>query len=260
VRISPHFRKRHVQQGGYVLAVIIIMLLLALMALTAAAPYVVTQIKRDREEELIHRGRAYSTAVKRFMKKFGRYPTTLKELENTGNTRFIRKLYTDPVSKTGDWRLIHFGEAKYFPKGFGYNAISGMGGGTGGAILPGGMANVIGMGGSSPIGGQGNQPIVGQGAQSSQTNQGSSGGMTPASDISKPLSGGPTFGGGPIIGVASTNKAESIHEVNERKHYDEWEFFYDPRFDIVTQLNIGGAVPAGQVGQPSSGPGGPQRK
>lgn len=228
------------------LAVIVIMLTLTLLAMSAAVPYVVTQIKRDREDELIHRGRAYSTAIKRFMKKTGRYPTSLKELENTGNVRFIRKLYTEPMSKTGEWRIIHYGEAKFFPKGFGFNAISGLGGGTGGAILPGGMGTIVGTGGSLPMSGPGNP---GPGGPGTQTAQGSTGGMTPAADISKPLGTGTTFGGAPIIGVASTNKGESIHEVNERKRYNEWEFFYDPRFNIATQLNIGGAVPAGALGQ-----------
>ncbi len=231
------------------LAVIVIMLTLALLAMSAAVPYVVTQIKRDREDELIHRGRAYSTAIKRFMKKNGRFPTTLKELENTGNVRFIRKLYPDPMSKTGEWRVIHYGEAKFFPKGFGFNSVSGLGGGTGGAILPGGVGSIMGTGGGPQSSGPGN--AGGSGPQTAQA----MGGMTPASDISKPLGSGPTFGGAPIIGVASTNKGESIHEVNERKRYNEWEFFYDPRFDIASQLNIGGAAPAGQGGNRGQGPG-----
>lgn len=241
------------------LAVIVVMLVLALVAMTAAAPYVITQIKREREDELIHRGHAYANAIKRFYKRMGRYPTSLGELENANRMRFIRKLYKDPMSKSGDWRIIHYGEAKYFPKGFGYNNISGIGGGTGGAILPGGMSTVLGTGGATTQSGQNSSSSLfstnTQSAQAGQANQPNTSGMTPADQISKPLGSGPTLGNLPIIGVASTNPDLSIHEVNERKHYNEWEFFYDPRFDLVTQLTVGGATPAGQLGGAQTGGG-----
>ncbi len=237
------------------LLAIMVMLTLALIAMTATAPYVVTQIKRDREDELIHRGRAYATAVKRFYKRFGRYPARLEELQNTQNIRFIRKLYDDPMSKDGKWRIIHLGEAKYFPKGFGFNGPS-QGIGGAGAVLPGGVSTILG-GGPQP--GAANQP-----------NQPNTGGMTPAEQISKPLGTGSTFGGMPVIGVASINKSSSIHEVNERSHYNEWEFFYDPRYDIAAimpgpatqQVQPGGLVQPGGFGQqpggfgqPTGGPG-----
>ena len=32
------------------------------------------QMKRDREEEMIHRGTEYARAIKKYYKKFGRYP------------------------------------------------------------------------------------------------------------------------------------------------------------------------------------------
>ncbi len=246
MKLNPHLRRRRDGEAGYVLAVIIVMLALALLAMTASAPYVVTQVKRDREEELLHRGKSYARAIKLYYKKFGRYPASLKELENTNNVRFIRKLYKDPMSKDGTWRIIHLGEAKYFPKGFGYSNITGAVGG--GAMLPGGISGILG----GQTGMAGAQPL-----------QGSTGGITPAEQMSSPLGGsGTTLVMGPIIGVASTNKNESIHEYNERKRYNEWEFFYDPRFDIVKQLLQGaaatgqqglGAQPSGFGQQPSSG-------
>ena len=242
------------------LLVIVMMLAMTLIALTAMAPWEVTQIKRDRELELIHRGKAYTRAIKLFYKRFGRYPTALGELENTQNLHFIRKLYKDPMSPEGEWRIIHLGEAKYPPKGFGYSNIPGQsigtpigggpagtpggafgggpGGSLGGAILPGGMSTILG----GP-----------QGGSSSQlgSNQPSTGGMTPAEQISRPLGSGPTIGA-PVIGVASLNKSDSIHEVNERKKYNEWEFFYDPRYDIAAQMSVmPGVVPG--LGQPGLG-------
>ncbi len=238
------------------LLVIVMMLTMALIALTAMAPNEVTEIKRDRELELIHRGKAYGRAIKLFYKRFGRYPMSLNELQNTQNIRFIRQLYKDPMSPDGEWRLIHFGEAKYPPKGFGFSNLPGgqsigtpigggmagttapAGGSLGGAILPGGVGSIL--GGSSAPGGPSGQ--LG-------SNQPSTGGMTPAEQMSQPI-GGSMPNMMPVIGVASKNTSPSIHEVNERKKYNEWEFVYDPRYDIAAQMSAmpGGAGLANQPG------------
>ncbi len=36
------------------------------------------------------------------------------------------------------------------------------------------------------------------------------------------------FGGGPIVGVASISKAQTIREFNHKNHYNQWQFIYDP--------------------------------
>ena len=81
------------------------------VAATVMLPIVVFQVKRDREEELIHRGVQYSRAMKHFVKKFGRYPTRLEELENTNQVRFLRKRYKDPITGK-DFKLLHVGEVQ----------------------------------------------------------------------------------------------------------------------------------------------------
>ena len=68
-------------------------------------------MKRDREEEMIHRGVQYSRAIRRYVKKTGRYPTRLEELENTNNIRFLRKRYKDPITGK-DFKLLHVGEVQ----------------------------------------------------------------------------------------------------------------------------------------------------
>src|SRR5262249_42323534 len=71
------------------------------------------QVKRDREEEMIHRGVQYSRAIKAFYKKFGRYPTRVEDLENSNGVRFLRRRYKDPLNRdkaTGkekDFKLLH---------------------------------------------------------------------------------------------------------------------------------------------------------
>ena len=64
---------------------------------------------------------------------------------------------------------------------------------------------------------------------------------TPASAMTTPATG-PTFGGGAIVGVASTSTQQSIKVLNDRDHYDEWEFVYDPRLDLQAQLPSGTPV------------------
>ena len=88
VRKSEFLRRK--PQRGYIL--LTLMLFFTLLAITAVAiaPDVIFQLRRDREEELIHRGVQYSRATRRYFKKFGRYPTRIEDLENTNNIRFLR--------------------------------------------------------------------------------------------------------------------------------------------------------------------------
>jgi type II secretory pathway pseudopilin PulG len=98
------------RDGGYLLLAVLLMM--AMMIITAAVelPRLVQQMKRDREQEMIHRGTEYARAIKKFYKKFGRYHTTLEQLDNTNQIRFLLKRYKDPLSKDGKWTLLHYGD------------------------------------------------------------------------------------------------------------------------------------------------------
>src|SRR5271166_1172207 len=87
------------------------MLMVTMMVIAAAAvmPTIAFEIRRDREQELIHRGVQYSRAIRAYYKKFGRYPTRLEDLDNTNNLRYLRKHYKDPVTGK-DFKLLHFGD------------------------------------------------------------------------------------------------------------------------------------------------------
>ena len=43
--------------------------------------------------------------------------------------------------------------------------------------------------------------------------------------------GAQVFGGGAIIGVASTSKLKTVREFNKKDHYNQWQFIYDPSTD-----------------------------
>ena len=265
--LSPYLRRKRARSGqhGYVLIVMLLFFALLAISLTAAAPAMIQRIRRERELELMHRGKQYAHAIRLFYRKFGRYPVRLEELETTNRMRFLRHRYKDPMTPSGEWRLIHYGEAQLTLP-------------TSGPVLPGATtpgattgatAGVTGIGASSAFASTfslGSQPGPGQasttagqssttafqtGATPSGSTESSQSGQpgqpgTPASQLSSPLGGGPTFGGGPIVGVASTSNKQSIKELNQKNHYNDWEFVYDPRLE----LNAVQALP-GVANQPN---------
>src|SRR5437899_13001339 len=78
-------RMKRSNEQGYILLMLMLFITVLAIAAAAVAPSITFQIQRDREEELIHRGVQYSRAVRRYVKKFGRYPMRVEELENTNN-------------------------------------------------------------------------------------------------------------------------------------------------------------------------------
>src|SRR5690348_11474512 len=126
-------RRRRSEQG-YVMLLLLLTVALMIIATAVIVPSITFEIKRDREEEMIHRGVQYSRAIRAYYKKFGRYPATIENLENTNQMRFLRKRYKDPMTGK-DFKLLHFGEVKM-----------GMMGMTGGGVIPG--ASTIGSNGT----------------------------------------------------------------------------------------------------------------
>src|SRR5271155_5353003 len=101
-------------QRGY--ALLLIMFSLALLAATAmtVAPNILTEGRREKEQEMIWRGKQYARAVKLYNTKLGHFPTSLDDLTKpkTGSIRFMRQAYKDPMNKEdGSWRLIYVGPA-----------------------------------------------------------------------------------------------------------------------------------------------------
>jgi type II secretory pathway pseudopilin PulG len=107
---APPAARRPPLESGYLLLAVLLMMALMIIAATIEAPRIVQQIKRDREEEMIHRGTEYARAVQKFYKKFGRYPANLEQLDNTNQLRFLRKRYKDPLTKDGKWKLLSYGD------------------------------------------------------------------------------------------------------------------------------------------------------
>ena len=131
------------REDGYVLLTLLLIVSLLAIAFTYSIYYdkkfALAQQRRDREEELIHRGVQYSRAIRAYYKKYGAYPTSLQNLDNTNNLRYLRKHYKDPITGK-DFRLLHYGDAGVT-----------LGGSFGGGVIPG--ANTVGqMNGSASSG------------------------------------------------------------------------------------------------------------
>ncbi len=74
------------------------------LGLLVAVPVWQTELQREKEEELIFRGRQYAEAVRVYVRKNpGRLPASLKELLDK---KCIRRLYKDPLGPGGQWNVI----------------------------------------------------------------------------------------------------------------------------------------------------------
>ena len=90
--------------SGFVLAILMMAVFVLALSLTIAIPVWETEFRREREAELVFRGRQYVEAIRIFqLKNPGRFPSSLEELKES---ICIRQLYKDPVSKSGDWDVI----------------------------------------------------------------------------------------------------------------------------------------------------------
>jgi type II secretory pathway pseudopilin PulG len=274
VKLARIHSRRSQGEQGYILLLMLFFAALLVIAITAAVPHLTTQIKRDRETEMIHRGEQYARAVKRYYRKFGRYPGRIEDLEKTNNIRFLRKRYKDPMTPDGNWRLVRFGEVQF-------SGAQGLAGAT-----P--VANMTSGGGSSNFGGGGSFGNSNSGSSfgnsgafgssNSQAGTGTSGplggsagttgdaGNSGTTAQSSSLFGQQVGGGGAIIGVASLSKKSGVHEFNKKAAYKDWLFVYDAAKDkgqlikgpynpnaFVGQFNNSLGTQGGGIGQPMGG-------
>lgn len=96
------------ERGSALLIVFLFAAIIAIM-LYEELPVAAFEAKRAKEQLLIDRGNEYAHAVKLFVRKTGTYPTSIDQLENTNNMRFLRNRYKDPLTGKDDWRLLHAG-------------------------------------------------------------------------------------------------------------------------------------------------------
>jgi type II secretory pathway pseudopilin PulG len=251
-------------ESGYILLTLLFFVAVLAITVLAVLPSVTQEVKRDREEELVHRGVQYSRAIRKYYKKFGRYPTRLEDLETTNNIRFIRKRYKDPITGE-DFKLLHLGEVKL-------NMAAGVGvpAAALGAAAGAGQAGAAGALGQRPIGqpagtaainpaaaGMAAAGMAATGGITGTVGQNSSFGTNGAPASAGNSLTGKTFGGGAIVGVASTSDNDSIRQFGGKSKYSDWQFIYDPNVDrggLLTtpaQPPLKGAQPQGNPAIPN---------
>ncbi len=267
-------------EQGFMLLGLIVAIALILLALGAAATDVAFSLRREREVEAVRRGNQYVRAIQLFYRKNGHYPSTIEQLENTNNIRYLRKRYIDPMTGKDDWRMIAVGQNKTSVKGFfgqplagiastGLGSATGMASpGLGIGSTPGGTTSVgstgattgaQSSGGAATLGGSTATGTAGQTDTSASSGTSGStpglGGSSGFGQSASPFSGST----GPIMGVGVGATGNSLVVVNEQTTYQTWEFLYDPRIEklkAAAALNSGiGSTGAGSLGQTPGSPG-----
>ena len=274
---SARFRQHG--ERGYVLLVFMLFAALLVIGFARILPRAVFEGQREKEEETIFRGQQYQHAIQLFVRKLGRYPNSLEELENTNNLRFLRKRFRDPLTKEGEWRLIHIGPGGVFPDSL--TAPQPLGRSSPSEATTGLEPSPEMYRTEESESSQTPTPVSSVSSGSTQTNVSATGGA--AGESSEPAlrpsanptanpaqqpraaasaRGGPqtlAFGGGGIAGVASQNTAASIKVLNGYSQYNEWEFIYDFRSDplgmtAVTRTTVPQTQPGGQPATPGQQP------
>src|SRR6266481_9527199 len=109
----PMARARR-NQGGYALLLVVFFTALLVVGTMSVGLRVLTEGKREKEQEMIWRGQQYTRGIKLYYRKLGRFPNSMDDLvkPKVGNLRFMRQAYKDPMNKEdGAWRLIYVGPA-----------------------------------------------------------------------------------------------------------------------------------------------------
>jgi type II secretory pathway pseudopilin PulG len=254
-----HIRALERAQSGYALLLIMFLLALLVISIAAAAPTVLSSIQREREAEMVWRGKQYTRGIRMYYLKMNRFPTSLDDLTKpkTG-IRFMRQAYKDPMNQVdGSWRLIYVGPNGQLIGSLSDRTIglSGTGTPAGGGVQA-GSSSLFSSGAAGPTStatnslsstgfGMSQTAAAGQGAalgtalasgtaapaanaagEDSSTDPGqphSLGGMMDASN---------TIGGN-IIGVGSKVNKKSFLIYEKAKNYRQFEFIWDPSKDVT---------------------------
>jgi hypothetical protein len=96
---------------------VVFLLALVVIASVVVAPDIITNGRREREEEMIWRGKQYVRGIRLYVRYYQthggatRFPTSMEDLtKNKVGIRFMRQAYKDPVNAVdGSWRMIYVG-------------------------------------------------------------------------------------------------------------------------------------------------------
>ena len=102
-------------ESGYTLLIALLIVATILLITAAAAPNILTEGRRDRDEEMIWRGQQFVRAIRLYYRKTGHYPATLDDLKKgMPELHFLRyAAYKDPMKSDDEraWRFIYVNAA-----------------------------------------------------------------------------------------------------------------------------------------------------
>jgi|HubBroStandDraft_6_1064221.scaffolds.fasta_scaffold43642_3 hypothetical protein len=246
-------------QGGYALLLVVFLLALLVVGTMSISLRVLTQGQREKEQEMIWRGKQYTRGIKLYYRKLGRFPNSMDDLvkPKVGNLRFMRQAYKDPMNKEdGSWRLIYVGPAGNLigslkpPQGGIQMPVAGgqAGGATGSTFgsfgsqptpAPAGGIGAPGAAPAAPGTGTPGTGTTGTGAQGTDTTG------TGTDSQAVPTANTPVVMGGNIIGIGSKINHPSVIVYETAHNYHLFEFIWDPSKDLGV-----GAAPGTPIGTP----------
>lgn len=280
--------RRSGKQNGYAILLVAFLTVMMMVGVIVAAPSIRTERRREKEEEMIWRGKQYVHAIKLYYRKNGRFPTNLDDLTKpkNGSLRYLRQEYKDPMNKEdGKWRLIYVGPSGQLigstkpsqqiqisgganvgtPAGqAGFGSMQGQGNSQSSFNngFGGGNSNSTGssFGSQGGFGSQNNNQNPN--GNNGQQNPNGAAGTNQNQDPNAPQSGDnssqtkdvdtSSFVGGNIIGIGSKANHKSVIVYEKATNYHQFEFIWDPSKDTMGLGGTGTGVQAGTgaFGQP----------
>ena len=201
--MEPGGRKR--EAGGFTLVGIAIAIAILMILIAAIGPSIAAVVQRDKEAELIFRGKQFARGIVLFQRKFGRLPISLKEMAKS-QPRTLRQLWKEPMCNCDGWQAIIAGTPDAFPPG-----------------------QAPGPGGSRPgtTPGPGNQPpstYSGMFPPTTPPPSSGDGGAQPTPGFPSLFTTPETQTIGPIVGVRSKVHKRGYRTWRELEYYDQWRF------------------------------------
>jgi hypothetical protein len=253
-------------QNGFAMLMVIFLTTLMLISVMAAAPYIRTVRQREKEEEMIWRGKQYVRGIKLYYRKMGRFPTSVDDLTKPklGSIRFMRQAYKDPMNKEdGSWRMIYVSPAGQLigslkpQQTVQILGLPGTPAGTNAQQTTSFGASGFGQSSTAqPFSQRGRRGATqsSSGAQDATSNAANTPSDAVSADTGIPAGGAsglvnadsPVIGGN-IIGVGSKINRRSVIVYDKAKNYRLFEFVWNPSKDAANAINQ-------QIGAPKQNP------
>jgi len=253
-------RKR--AERGYALLLALFLAALVIIATATAVPSLLNESRRQKEEEMIWRGKQYKRAIGLYYRKTGHFPRTTEDLaKGVAGVHFLRQAYKDPMNKQedGSWRLIYLGPNGELIGSTRFHTLAEYQAVELGPLAgpPGAVAGIL----PAPVNPAQNPPTSaaeGQEQEQAQAQPQETGEKQPAAATSPApttLAEANPLVGGSFVGVGSKVKKPSLKVYLGGSIYNQWEFIWTPvqlaPAGVATPIAVPVRPGQPQLGQPT---------